>query len=125
MGGDFHKVLQELDSKTDLTMKFLNEWSKAYQANKNKETPAFNLKRSNWNYAVTKFHRNLLRSAAWTTWFANPIYGPSQTADGDGIRTWLFPHIEDYMAEGKENKAQGALQMLGETLLAACEALTF
>lgn len=125
MGGDFRKVLQELDSKTDITMQFLNEWAVALQENKQVESQAMNLRRSNWNYAVTRFHRNLLRSVGWTTWFANPMYGPSQHVNDDGSRTWLFPHIEDYMAQGKVDKAQGALQMLGETLLAACEALSY
>lgn len=97
-GGDLNKVMQQFDYQTDMTMRFLEEWSTAFVENKEMEPPNMSLKRSNWNYAVTTFHRNLLRSTGWTTWFENPVYGPSQQTDKDGQRSWLFPHLEDVIS---------------------------
>ncbi|CCG82294.1 putative Glutamate carboxypeptidase Tre2 [Taphrina deformans PYCC 5710] len=122
-GGDLNRVMQTLDQATDLTMQWKDEWTKAFLENKQIESPVWALKRSNWNYAVTTFHRNLLRSAGWTTWFAHPIYGPSRGTDGTGGRKWMFPHLEDAYWTGDKGRTQGMIELLGQTIRDAAEAL--
>lgn len=124
-GGDLNKVMQQFDYKTDTTMSFQNEWNAAWVDNKEIETPVLSLRRSNWNYAVSVFHRNLLRSTSWTTWFEHPVYGPSQSMDGQGRRSWLFPRIEDAVATGDMGKAQGSVEIMGQSLLGAAESIQF
>lgn len=124
-GGDLNKVMQDFDYRTDSAMQFLAEWEKLYRENKEIEVPALALKRSNWNYAVALFHRNLLRSQSWTTWFEHPVYGPAGAINGTGDRKWLFPHIEDAVAEDHLEKAQETIAALGQTLLAAAQNIQY
>lgn len=124
-GGNLNKVMQEFDYRTHAAMEFIGEWEKQYREDNEIEAPVLNLRRSNWNYAVASFHRNLLRSHAWTTWFEHPIYGPSRAVNDKNERNWLFPHIEDAVANHDMARAQETIDMLGQTLLEAAQNIQF
>lgn len=120
---DLFRVLQTLDQATDHTMAWRGEWTAAKRENKEIESAAWSVRRADWNYAVATFHRDLVRSAGWTTWFAHPVDGPAQKVDGAGKRAWTLPHVRDALDGGDVAKAQGNIELLGRTILQAAQAL--
>ncbi|BFZ58777.1 hypothetical protein PYCC9005_005842 [Savitreella phatthalungensis] len=108
-------------------------WPNKLADDNNVESPALATARNAWNYAAANFHGNLLRSAAWTTWFEHPIYSPAQhravSGPQKGKRPWLMPKLENQIAiaqgfregsEERENALDKIPQML-ETLARTLE----